>query len=77
LTCKAHCPAIIGDIKRLDPVGVTREEQAPSVSIPNCDGKHAAEAAHHVFTLKRIEVQDRLGVRRCAKLTAFGFKIAA
>src|SRR5262249_15384657 len=48
LRCKTERPTVIGSVKRLDTVSVTREKQATAFCVPNRECKHAAQTLHHL-----------------------------
>jgi hypothetical protein len=74
---EAQGPAVVRVIQRLDAVGVAREQQAVRPRVPQREGEHAAQAAHHRGTVTAIQVQQHLGVGMGAELDAGALELAA
>jgi hypothetical protein len=70
-------PAVVGDIERLDAIGVARQEKALAEAVPDGEGVHAAQAPRHRRPVQGVEVQQRLGVGRGAEPAALRLDLGA
>ena len=58
-------PPVVGDVERLDAVGVAREEESAALRVPEREGEHPAQLVEHVLATLGPEVEEnlRVGVR--------------
>ena len=73
----AEAGAIVGGVERLDAEGVARQQHAGPGRVPDDEGVHAAQVAHHVRPVALVEVEQHLRVRVGAEfVTLLGQAVA-
>src|SRR5580704_4466015 len=74
LRSEAQRPAIVGVIERLDAERITGEQQPPTWSVPESEGKHAAQLLDHGGAAVGVKLEQHLGVGLGAEGIALGLK---
>src|SRR5258706_6611132 len=68
LARKTERPAVIGGVKRLESLGIARQENPLPNIVPDCQSEHSSSAVHHCGPMPRIEMEHGLGAGGRAKL---------
>ena len=69
-------PPVVGDVERLDPVGVAGQQQPGAVGVPEREREHAPEVLDERRPLLLVEPEQDLGVRRRPEAVALPLEVA-